>query len=194
MSAVAVESKSDNLPPGVRFDDELVREANKSDKAGTLTHRIMMLVAYKSYAQATTELTEHIKLRAENFMALYLASHRYVLRCQTLVTAIEKKRGIPNLELQSASKQQEIFDLIKEYFKELRMQLKGIENIERTLIIEDVRSTVWAVRTLFYCIIAVMVVGFMLDISTGSLATVINVARDYMSQFCGWLLDFFFKN
>lgn len=192
MSAAVAENKPENLPPSVRFDDELVREANKSDKAGTLTHRIMMLVAYKSYTQATSELTEHIKLRAQNFVALYLASHRYALRCQTLVTAIEKKRSIPNLELQSASKQQEVYDLIKEYFKELRMQLKGIENIERALIVEDVRSTVWAVRTLFYCIIAVLSVGFMLDISTGSLDTVLNVGRDYMAQFCDWILGFFF--
>jgi hypothetical protein len=188
----APSSLAEQIKPLAKLEEELIREANKSDRAGTLTHRIMMLVAYKSYGQAVSEVKDYVQQRSKELAALYLGSHRYILRIETLTKAIEKKRGMPNLEKQSASKQQEIFDLVKEYFSELRGQLKGIETVERSLMIEDVRATVWTVRAVAYSLIAVLVVGFSVDISTGAYDTIVNVVKDYILQFCDWVLKFFF--
>lgn len=100
---------------------------------------------------------------------------------------------MPHLEKQSASKQQEIFELVKEYFGELRGQLKGIETVERSLMVEDVRSTVWTVRAVAYSMIAILVVGFLVDISTGTYNTIVNVIKDYLITMCDWILSLFYK-
>ncbi len=184
-------SLAEQIKPLVKLEEELIREANKADRAGTLTHRIMMLIAYKSYGQAVAELKEYIAGRSKEMAALYLGSHRYVLRIETLTKAIEKKRS-PHLEKQSATKQQEIFDLVKEYFGELRGQLKGIETVERSLMVEDVRATVWTVRAVAYSMIAILVTGFLVDVSTGTYNTVVNVLKDYIVRMCDWILGFFF--
>ncbi len=181
----------EQIKPLVKLEEELIREANKSDRAGTLTHRIMMLIAYKSYSQAVSEVKEYIQMRSKEMAALYLGAHRYVLRIETLSKAIEKKRSMPHLEKQSAAKQQEIFELVKEYFGELRGQLKGIETVERSLMVEDVRSTVWVVRAVAFSLIAILVTGFLVDISTGAYDTIVNVLKDYILRFCDWILGFF---
>lgn len=191
-NAPASSPLAEQVKPLAKLEEELIREANKSDRAGTLTHRIMMLIAYKSYGQATSELKEYIAGRSKEMAALYLGSHRYVLRIETLTKAIEKKRSMPHLEKQSAAKQQEIFELVKEYFGELRGQLKGIETVERSLMVEDVRATVWTVRAIAYSMIAILVTGFLVDVSTGTYSTVVNVVKDYIIRICDWILSLFF--
>lgn len=191
-AAPQLETTQDLLAKPPKFDEELIREANKSDRVGTLTHRIMMLVAYKSYSQAVQELNDYINERSKELAALYLGAHKYILRCQTLISAVEKKRSIPGLDHQTANKQQEVFELIKEYFKELKTQLKGIENVEHALLVEDVRSTVWVVRVFTYSLFAVFAAGFIIDISTGSYDTIVTVSHDYFIDFCDWVLGLFF--
>ncbi|OQW48607.1 MAG: hypothetical protein A4S09_04200 [Proteobacteria bacterium SG_bin7] len=199
MSAVPANSSgsgsanlAEQIKPLAKLEEDLIREANRADRVGTLTHRIMMLVAYKSYGQAISELKEYVAARSKEMSALYLGSHRYILRIETLTKAIEKKRSMPHLEKQSAAKQQEIFDLVKEYFGELRGQLKGIETVERSLMVEDVRSTVWTVRAVAYSMIAILVAGFLVDISTGTYNTIVNVIKDFIIFTCDWILSFFF--
>ncbi len=187
------QAAADAIKPLAKLEEELIREANKSDRAGTLTHRIMMLIAYKSYSQAVAEVKDYIQMRSKEMAALYLGAHRYVLRIETLAKAIEKKRSMPHLEKQSAAKQQEIFELIKEYFNEMRGQVKGIEAVERSLMVEDVRATVWTVRAVAFSLIAILITGFLVDISTGAYDTIVNVIHDYVLQLCDWILGLFYK-
>jgi erythromycin esterase-like protein len=82
-----------------------------------------------------------------------------------LVNAVRAKRNFPNLSALSMSKQQEILDHAVEHFDELRLTLKHIENVLKDEAIQDIRSTVWVVRTSVYTLVAIVAAAFVTEFS-----------------------------
>ncbi len=174
-----------------KMDEDLVKDVMSSCRVGSLSHRILSLIAYKSYQQGVQELQDYINMRSKEYSAFYLASHRYFLRIQSISMAVEKQRSAPNLENYPEAKKHEVYDLLKEYFKELRNQIKGVENAEYALRVEDVRSTVWVVRAMAFSVIGIFVLGFCLDLFTGSYSTIYYVVKGYYLTVCDWVVNLF---
>ncbi|MDZ4661422.1 MAG: hypothetical protein SGJ18_07350 [Pseudomonadota bacterium] len=188
MGQIVLQANLEGLRKIQKMEEDLIREVSESDRMGTLAHRILILVAHKSYAQALNDLQEYVKFRSKDYSAFYLASHRYVIRMQNIISAIEKQRGVKGIENFTESKKHEVFEVVKDYFKELRNQIRGIESAEHSLKVEDVRSTVWVVWALTYSMVGIFVLALILDLASGSFLTLYLVLKDTYLQACTWII------
>jgi hypothetical protein len=87
------------------------------------------------------------------------------------------------------AKQQELFESALSHFDDLRVTLKKIEQIEAEVRLEDVRSTVWVVKAVVYSVSALLLVGFLLEISRGVLPAAEVVLESAASDGTNWLFD-----
>lgn len=191
MGQVVIQLNVEGLKKIQKMEEDLVREVTASNRAGTLTHRILVLVAHKSYAQAINDIKEYVNIRSQDYGAFHLASHRYVVRISSIISAIEKQREVKGIENFTESKKQEVFEMVKTYLNELRNQIRGIENAEYSLRVDDVRSTVWVVWALIYGMFGVFTVAFVIDLATGAFHTSYVVLKDVFQQACAWIIDLF---
>jgi hypothetical protein len=189
MGQIVLQVNQEGLRKIQKMEEDLIREVTESERTGTLSHRIVVLVAHKSYAQAVKDIQEYVKFRSGDYSAFYLASHRYVIRMQSIISAIEKQRGIKGIENLTESKKHEVFEVVKEYFKELKHQIRGIESAEHSLKVEDVRSTVWVVWALTYSMVGIFVLGFGIDLASGSFNTIYFVLKDTYLRACTWVIN-----
>ena len=189
MGQIVLQVNQEGLRKIQKMEADLIREVQDSERYGTLTHRILTLVAHKSYAQAIKDIQEYVKFRSKDYASFYLASHRYVLRLKSIILAVEKQMSKSGIENLTESKKHEVFEVIREYFKELRNQIRGIEGAEHSLKVDDVRSTVWVVWATTYSMVSIFVLGLILELASGSFNTVFFVLKDTYLRFCTWLIS-----
>lgn len=159
--------------------NELAKELqDRKSSASTSGLRRVVLgsVVDGNYEGAVFELKQYIKDNSE-LPQLIPKTERLVIHCEELINAIETKRNFPGLESLSMSKQQEILEKVLDHFEELKMYIKKIEKIYYELRMTDLRTTVWTLRAAVYVVFAVILTGFVLEMSRG-LGSSLNLVLD----------------
>ena len=151
---------------------------------------VLSAVVAESYERAREELRRYVELRA-SYPEFQARAERYVQHGCDLVQAIETKRSFPGLASLSLAKQQEIHEKVLEHFEELKQNLKQIERVEREHRLDDVRSTVWVLRTFTQVTLAIVAVWFVLDLRDGMFDTLIRVVDTYVNDATLFLLSKF---
>ena len=156
--------------------------------ANSFRAQVLSLVANENYAKAIEELRGFAESKHE-FPQFKFRAERYLSYSVDLINAIKAKRSFPGLQHLSMSKQQELHDRAMEHFEDLKATLRKIDHIEREVKLDDVRSTVWVVKASIYCVFAILVLGFLLELSKGVLPSATIVADDAFSRIINFVFD-----
>lgn len=175
--------------PGKPFRSMKLKVSSEDlGRADSLRHTILTLVSEEDYPRAILRLKEFQESKHE-FPQFSARAARYVSYATDLINGIKAKRSFPGVQALAMSKQQELLDRANEHFKDLTATLRKIEQIDREVRAEDVRSTVWVIKALMYGLVAILVVALMRELSRGVLPSAGIVADDFINRFTDWLFD-----
>jgi len=167
-----------------------LEESKRKDigRMDSLRSSVLGLVVSENYERACEEMVAYVDLKT-SFPAFQHRVERVVQHCSELIQAIETKRNFPGLAALSLAKQQEIHEKVLEHFEELKQHLRQIEKIEREFKLDDVRSTVWVVRSIVHGLTAIFLVGLMVDIRNGVFNSAWAITSLYLDGFAAWLVN-----
>jgi hypothetical protein len=154
----------------------------------TFRHNILSHVATEAYTTAIDEIKEYADSKGE-YPAFKDRAGRYASYAIDLVNAIKAKRSFPGLQHLSMSKQQELFDRAMEHFEDLKHTLRKIEQVDREVRLEDVRSTVWVVKAVVYSVTVLLTVGFLLETSKGVIPAIDVLLDQSFGDVTNWVFD-----
>jgi hypothetical protein len=176
------------------MQDELRKklvESSRKDlgRMDSLRASILQLVVSENYERSVDEMTAYVDLKTSypNFQDRV---RRLVQHCSELIQAIKTKRNFPGLAALSLAKQQEIHEKVLEHFEDLKHHLRQIEKVEREHKLDDVRSTVWVIRSLTQAVALIVVVAFLLDLKNGMFGSLFSVTEGYVDKATEWLVGF----
>lgn len=165
----------DENKEGINFESAIDR--SDFGDSGTLRGVVLNWVADQRYDEAIRELNKHLKEKSE-YPEYHERVERFVKHGVDLIYAIKAKRSFPGIHALTRAKQQELRDKFKEHFEELIYSLKKIEKIKTDLRIQDARSTIYVIKTLWYSILAIVVLMFIIDINDGLAKSAVVVFFD----------------
>lgn len=172
----------------VKADQGLQFDRKDMGKADTLRYNVSTYVVEEQYDRAIHEMKEFLKKDSE-FPRFKEKSERYVNHAIDLVNAIRAKRKFPGAAYLTMAKQQELNEKFREHFHELQQVLKRIEKTHIDLKLEDIRSTVWVIRSVSYAIGAIVFVAFLMEASNGLGMTTVLVVDDSVHQLVSWIFQ-----
>lgn len=150
--------------------------------------RILVLVANENYTQAMEEIQSYAQSKSD-FPQFRARCERYLSYSVDLIHAIKAKRSFPGLQHLSMSKQQELHDRALAHFDDLKATLRKVDQIDKEVKLDDVRSTVWVVKASIYCVFAVLTLAFLLEVSRGVLPAASVVADDAFGEITNLVFD-----
>lgn len=154
----------------------------------SLRYSILTSVLAGKYDFAIQELKNFIEADSV-YPNFHERIHRFVNHSTDLIFAIKTKRNFPGMNSLTRAKQQELFEKFKHHFYELQYMLKKIEKIQKDLKMEDVRSTIYVVRTTWYAIAAITVLAVILEFFGGLAQTLWVVVDDFTTDLIVWLFS-----
>jgi hypothetical protein len=167
-----------------------MRESAKEEgHADGLRRAILSRLTSQEYARAIDDLHDYVNTKHE-YPQFKIRTERYVHYAIDLINAIKAKRSFPGLQHLNMSKQQELYDKAMLHFEDLKATLKKVEEIERQVRLEDVRSTVWVIKAIIFSVFGICIIGFLMELSKGVLPTAMAVADDVLGRTADW---FFLK-
>lgn len=110
---------------------------------------VLTSVAQGNYPRALAEL-ESVGVGFEAYTVFGERTHRHVEHAKSLVNAIRTKHMIGKSPHVNKSKQKELSDRIADHFLELKSTIVMIEKIQKSIRAEDLSSTIYFVKTVFY--------------------------------------------
>lgn len=149
---------------------------------------ILSSVASENYAKALEELKKYEDAHAA-YPQFKVRAERYLSYANDLVNAVRAKRSFPGMHHLGMSKQQDLYDRAMAHFEDLKATLRKIEQIDKEVRLDDVRSTVWVVKALIYSVFAMLILGFLLELSRGILPTANIVADDVFGTLTNAVFD-----
>lgn len=167
-----------------------IRERVNQDYGGpdSLRRAVLTMVAEERYDEAIAEIRRYESSRPE-YPEFANRSKRFFAYSDGLINGIRAKRSLPGVHMLAMAKQQELNDRAMQHFDDLRATLKRIEQIEREVKLEDVRSTVWVVKAVVYSVMAILAVGLLIELSRGVIGTADAVLDSAASDGTNWLFD-----
>jgi uncharacterized membrane protein YccC len=171
-----------------KFSARMKASVRDIGQVDTMRHTILSFVATENYERAIEELHRYCESKSA-YPQFSVRSERYSKYAVDLINAVKAKRSFPGLQHLAMSKQQELFDRAMEHFDDLKATLRKIEQIDREVKLEDVRSTVLVVKAMIYSAFAVLVVGFLMEISRGVLPAAFVVLDSGFGDLTNWLFD-----
>ena len=157
-------------------------------RADTLRYNILQMVAEEKYDHAIKEFAHFLEVK-KSYPTFHSRVFRYVEHCVSLVRAIKAKRRFPGYNTLSKSKRQELSEIVKNHFGELTMMLKKIEAIEIELRMEDLRSTVWVLKTGVYVIGGIITAALLIEVNKGLLINIRDVIADSLGNTAAYILN-----
>ena len=171
-----------------RFSSKMQAQLRDMGAVDTMRHTIISYVANENYQRAIDELKKYLESK-QDFPQFLERSDRYTKYAIDLINAVKAKRSFPGLQHLTMSKQQELFDRAMEHFEDLKQTLKKVEQIEKEVKLEDIRSTVWVVKAAIYCGFALLVLAFLIELSKGVLPATAVVIDDLFGTITNKLFD-----
>ena len=153
-----------------KFSARMKASVKDLGQVGTVRHTILTYVATEGYAKAAEELNGYVESKSD-FPQFASRVERYVSYAVDLINGIKAKRSFPGFQHLSLSKQQDLSDRAMDHFEDLKITLRKIEQIEKEIRLEDMRSTVLVIKALMYCCMAILVIAFVKEVSRGVLPT-----------------------
>ena len=165
-------------------------ESQKKDQTrmDSLRATVLSMVVTENYDGAREELETHVAMRSA-YPGFQERAERYVQHCSELIHAIQTKRNFPGLVSLSLAKQQEVHEKVLQHFDELKQNLKHIERVEREQRLNDMRSTVWVVRTAAQVAALIVVTAFVIDLQAGMFSSAIKVVDHSVEDATTWLVN-----
>lgn len=167
---------------------ELRLERTELGRVDSLRYNILTWVLSERYDAAINELKD-LATRPSDFPEFNKRAERFLKHAVDLVFAIRAKRTFSGINLLTRSKQQELREKFKEHFSELQQILKKIEKIERDLKIEDMRSTIYVIRALWFAVISIILSAFAMELVRSLAHTSFTVAEDFLTKSTNWLFE-----
>lgn len=158
-------------------------------RADSLRYNVISLVREEAYEQAVTTLNEFVN-RPTDFPQLARRVQRYIEHSIDLVRAIEMKRNFPGANRLTAARQQDLKLKVKQHIDELVYCLKKVEQVEISLRVEDVRSTVLVIHAIVLSVFAIAVVAFVIELSRGLMLDTVIVVDDIFQEISNWVYKF----
>lgn len=171
-----------------KFSARMQAAVKDIGQVDTFRHTILSMVAAENYEKAIEEIHRYIVSKSD-FPQFKNRVERYSQYAIDLINAVKAKRSFPGLQHLAMSKQQELFDRAMDHFEDLKATLRKIEQIDRELRLEDVRSTVLVIKALIYSAFAVLVLGFILEISRGVLPAAWVVVDSVFGNMTNFIFD-----
>jgi len=171
-----------------KFSARMQASVKDLGQVDSMRHTILAYVASENYQRSIDELKRYVADK-DAYPQFEVRAQRYYSYAIDLINAVRVKRSFPGLQNLAMAKQQELFDRAMEHFEDLKVTLKKIEQIDREVRLEDVRSTVMVVKAIIYSVFAISVLGFLLEVSRGLVPAAVTVVD---SSF-GWVVDFIFN-
>jgi len=159
-------------------------------RADTLRFNVISFVVEENYYRAVKELEDYIN-RDSQYPRFKERVERYVGHCIDLVNAIRAKRKFPGMNHLTMAKQQEINEKYRAHFNELQFVLRKIEQVQVTVKLDDVRSTVWVVRALAQSVGVIFLVSLMIEMGEGLFITSIIVIDNFFIELTQWIFQKF---
>lgn len=176
----------DNKEDSAFFDVGVDR--SELGKPDSLRFNILTWVLDERYDKAIDELKDFLERPSEypNFQSKIT---RYIHHSVDLIYAIKAKRSFPGINSLTRAKQQELREKFKGHFRELQYVLKIVEKIHADLRVQDVRSTIYVVKALWYAGLAILIMAFWMDIYHGLAKTGAIVFDDGFGKLANWLAE-----
>ncbi|MBC86122.1 MAG: hypothetical protein CL677_02995 [Bdellovibrionaceae bacterium] len=156
----------------------------------TLRHMVLTNLINGNYDGAIRDVEAFGESKKDSYPIFGTRAGRYIEHCVDLILAVKSKREFPGLSGLPVAKQREMFEKVLDHFDELKHYLKRIEAINAEIQIDDIRSTVYVVKTLSIAVAVVLALGFTLDIIESIYGSYDQVLGDSAKQFTDWLFDF----
>ncbi len=156
-------------------------KARQAGKDASL-RRVVLAEVVEGQYEAASEILDDFMAGKTMFPTLVNRAKPHVVHAKDLINAVRLKRSFPNLSSLPMAKQQEILDHAVHHFEELKMTLKIVERLSRDEIVRDLRSTVWVVRSTVYVVLAILLLGFLLDMSHGLPTVCWRVFNDFSNH------------
>jgi hypothetical protein len=167
--------------------DEIGIDRKDLGRADSLRYTILSLVVDENYDRAMTEIREFTDMK-KNYPRFQFRTERYSEHCMHLIRAIKAKRRFPGYNMLASSKQQELKDMVMLHFRELIDMLKRIEAVDLELQLDDLRSTVWVVKSGAYVVGLIVLIVLVIELNSGLWANLCNVTEDVFAICAEWLL------
>lgn len=159
-------------------------------KADTLRYNVSSYVISEKYDKAIRELEAFIN-RESDYPNFRGRVERFVRHGIDLIHAMRAKRNFPGMSSLTKSKQQELQEKVKDHFNELTETIKKIEEVQRDLRIQDIRSTIWIVRALVMSAGAILITSFVIDVIYGGIGeNAYAVFDDAYTHLFDWISRF----
>lgn len=155
---------------------------------GSLRQSILTLVVEEKYDLAITRLQEYVTSKPE-YPDFHERCQRYSEYCVELIHAIRTKRSFPGWNALNMSKQKELFERALHHFEDLKATLTKIEVVEKEVRMEDVRSTVWVVKSVVYAISVLLIFVFIREMTGGVLPAAHTLIESSTSTFVDLVFD-----
>lgn len=169
---------------------ELEKEESKILDIENLKSEVLTLVADDKFDDSIGVLNQFLN-QPSDFPQFKIKMERLVSHSVDLVNAIRAKKNFPGLSNLTRSKQQEIAEKTKDHFNELQVTISKMERVMEQLKREDVRSTIWIIRSVIYASGVIVIVAFLKEI-TGGLWTVFEaVVSNWLDKIIDWISRLF---
>lgn len=156
-------------------------DASDFGKMDSLRYSVLTQVVEEEYEGAMEALKEFYA-KPSDYPTFNAKIERFINHSIDLIHAIKAKRNFPGINQLTRAKQQELRDRFKDHFKELVYMLKKVEKIEKDLIIEDARSTIYVIRAFWFSFITLVITWFLVEIFRGLAITSVIVISDYAEK------------
>lgn len=108
-----------------------------------------------------------------------------------LVNAIRAKKNFPGFSNLTRSKQQELSERISDHYNELQGTMTKMERIINQLKREDIRSTLWILRSIVYGGWLIAIIAFVIEVTGGFYQVTERVMDDFLDNVIAWIMKFF---
>lgn len=186
--ALKVAEKQQEREMGSKISARMRRSLKENGSRDGARAVILSAVASENYSQALEELHRYLESR-NDYPKFRARSERYLKYAGDLINAIRAKRSFPGMQNLSMSKQQDLYDRAMMHFEDLKATLRKSEQIAAEVKLEDVRSTVWVVKSLIYSVFAVLALCFLREVSRGVLPSAIVVFDDMFGLITNSIFD-----
>lgn len=171
------------------FQRRLESQAN-TGRIDSLREAILRCITARQYDLALSEIERYVDMK-DDYPTFRRRVQPYVNHSKDIIMAIKAKRNFPGLSQLSTSKQQEIMEKVSDHFEELKGHLRRIERIEREIILNDLRSTVWVLKSLFYSAFVILAFGFTIEVLIGLSRAFDIVYDDIIQRIVDFIFGFF---
>ena len=129
-------------------------------------HDILTMVSGGKYRAVLAEIEAFREEKNRKMPFFEVKSSRYFRYIIQLIEAIEEHKSIPNFDQLPAGQQKKVHEQVFGYFDELNNTLKRVEKVIHDLKVQDVRSTIWVLKTFSICVAVILVVSALVEAYT----------------------------